>query len=261
MLHKKVIVISLVMLFVLGASLSVHKTAHYRPQIRMFADLAHAQPETFNVLKEEVPMEGAEQISDPLEPLNRVVFNINDKLYLWLFKPIAIGYKTIIPENLRIPIRNSFYNIRFPVRVVNNLLQGKLEGAGTELASFVINSTIGFGGMFEPAQKEFHFKRYKEDFGQTLGVYRMPPVFYIVLPVLGPSNLRDSFGRGGDYFLNPIDYLVNNWLIEGSIWAGEGVNEISLHLGEYEDFKKAALDPYVSMRSAYYQYRQNQIRE
>jgi phospholipid-binding lipoprotein MlaA len=261
MLHKKVTVISLAMLFVFGASVSVHKTAHYLPEFRMSAEFAHAQTESFNVLKEEVPMEGAEQIADPLEPLNRAVFKINDKLYFWFFKPIALGYKTIIPENLRIPIRNAFYNIRFPARVVNNLLQGKFEGAGTEIASFVINSTLGFGGMFEPAQKEFHLKRYREDFGQTLGVYRMPPVFYIVLPILGPSNLRDSFGRGGDYFLNPIDYLVYDWLIEGGVWAGEGVNEISLHLGEYEDFKKAALDPYVSMRSAYYQYRENLIRQ
>ena len=176
-------------------------------------------------------------------------------------KPVATGYKTVIPEPLRLAIDNVSYNFHIPVRFVNNVLQLKVVGAGTELASFLIKSTVGFGGMYQPAQKEFHLKRYKEDFGQTLGFYGMPAAFYIVLPVLGPSNLRDTFGRAGDTFTNPVYWLVDEWLITGGAKVGEEVNHLSLHLGEYEDFKRSALDPYVSMRSAYHQYRENQIKQ
>jgi phospholipid-binding lipoprotein MlaA len=261
MLTTRNAIISFVVLCLIGLPFFTGMGDHLLLNLGLSVTPAHAQTGTYEALKGEPGQESFEQIADPLESMNRVFFKFNDKLYFWILRPVAIGYKTVMPENLRIPVDNAFYNVKFPVRFVNCLLQGKLVGAGTEMASFVINSTIGFGGMFEPAQKEFHLKRYKEDFGQTLGVYGMPPIIYINWPVLGPSNVRDSLGRGGDYFLNPVNWLVSDWGISAGIRAGEGINELSLHLGEYEDFKKSALDPYVSMRSAYYQYRENQIRQ
>jgi phospholipid-binding lipoprotein MlaA len=227
--------------------------------------VAYAQVENFDALKAGPEQDGSDRMSDPLEPVNRFFFAVNDRLYFWVLKPVAIVYKTIIPEPLRIGVDNAFYNFRFPIRFVNNVLQGKFEGAGSEVLSFVINSTLGVGGFFEPAQKEFHLKRYREDFGQTLGFYGMRPVIFICWPVLGPSNLRDSIGRVGDYFTHPLfwltEYDVLEWYESVGIVAGDELNYTSLHLGEYEDFKRSALDPYVAMRSAHYQYRENLIRQ
>jgi phospholipid-binding lipoprotein MlaA len=227
--------------------------------------MACAQVEDYDALKSGAEEEKAERVADPLEPVNRFWFKFNDRFYSWVLKPVAKAYKTIIPEPIRIATDNAFYNFRFPIRFVNNLLQLKLEGAGTELLSFVVNSTIGCGGLFEPAQKEFHLKRYREDFGQTLGFYGMPPAMYIVWPFLGPSSLRDSFGRAGDYFTNGLYWLtaydVLEWYESAGFVALDEVNYASLHLGEYEDFKRSALDPYVAMRSAYYQYRENLVRQ
>jgi phospholipid-binding lipoprotein MlaA len=260
MVEKKIALCSIVMALLVLFAFPVWNTGRVEAPWISCISVAHAQTTTYEVLKSGATTETVE-VADPLEPLNRFFFQSNERLYFWVLKPIAIGYKTIIPEPLRIQIDNAAYNFRFPVRFVNNLLQLKFVGAGTELASVLINTTIGFGGMFEPAQKEFHLKRYKEDFGQTLGHYGMPAVFYIVWPLLGPSNLRDSIGRAGDYFTNPVTWLVNDWVITGGAAAGERVDYLSLHLGEYEDFKKSALDPYVSMRSAYHQYRENQIKK
>jgi phospholipid-binding lipoprotein MlaA len=225
----------------------------------------HAQVHNYDALKSGAEEEKTERMADPLEPVNRFWFRFNDRLYSWVLKPVAKAYRTIIPEPIRIATDNAFYNSRFPIRFVNNLLQLKLEGAGTELLSFVVNSTIGCGGLFEPAQKEFHLKRYKEDFGQTLGFYGMSPVFYIVWPILGPSSLRDSLGRAGDHFTHVLYWLaaydVLEWYESAGFVALDQVNYTSLHLGEYEDFMRSALDPYVSMRSVYYQYRENLVQQ
>ena len=227
--------------------------------------IACAQVINYETLKSGADAEKAERMADPLEPLNRFWFKFNDRFYFWVLKPVAKAYKTIIPEPIRIATDNASYNFRFPIRFVNNLLQLKLEGAGTELLSFAVNSTIGCGGLFEPAQKEFHLKRYREDFGQTLGFYGMPPVMFIVWPLLGPSSLRDSIGRAGDNFTGGLFWLSNydviEWYESAAIVAGDQVNYTSLHLGEYEDFKRSALDPYVSMRSVYYQYRENLVQQ
>jgi phospholipid-binding lipoprotein MlaA len=260
MVVKKIALCSIVMALLVLFAFPVWNIGRVEVPWSSCVGVAHAQTTTYEALKSEATTETVE-VADPLESLNRLFFQLNDKLYFWVMKPIAIGYKTVIPEPWRIQIDNAAYNFHFPVRFVNNVLQLKFVGAGTELASFLINTTIGFGGMFEPAQKEFQLKRYKEDFGQTLGFYGMPAAFYICWPLLGPSNLRDSIGKAGDFFTNPVYWLVDDWGITGGAKAGEEVDSLSLHLGEYEDFKKSALDPYVSMRSAYHQYRENQIKK
>ncbi len=260
MVAKRIGLFSIAMVFSMLLSLPVVNLGRVETPWTSMVATAHAQVESYEALKAGPGAEPAE-VADPLEKLNRFWFNFNDKLYFWVLKPMAIGYKTIIPEPLRVAVDNASYNSKFPVRFVNNVLQLKMVGAGTELASFLINTTIGFGGMFEPAQKEFHLKRYKEDFGQTLGFYGMPAVFYICWPVLGPSNLRDSFGFAGDVLTNPVYWLVDEPYVTVGSKAGAELNHLSLHLGEYEDFKKSALDPYVSMRSAYHQYRENEIKQ
>jgi len=206
--------------------------------------------------------EGAEPIADPVEPINRAFFHFNDKLYFWVFKPVATGYKTIIPEDGRVGVHNFFSNFTTPGRLANCLLQARFKGAGNETLRFVINTTFGLGGLLDTAKKEFNIEKQEADFGQTLGVWGMGPVFYIHWPILGPSTLRETVGYVGDTLLDVRTYLPREFLIVNvSAWGLDKVNETSLTLGEYESLKKAALDPYIAVREAYYQYRQNKIKK
>jgi len=211
------------------------------------------------------PEQTVAAIADPLEPVNRAFFRFNDKLYFWVLKPVATGYKTVIPEDGRIGIRNFFSNVGTPVRLVNCLLQAKFKGAGNETVRFVLNTTIGIAGFLDPAKKTFKIEKQEADLGQTLGIWGIGPAFYINLPVLGPSSARDTVGYVGDLFFDPRTYLAYYFfiaeIVNSGTWVMDKVNETSLTLGEYENFKKAALDPYIALREAYAQYRQNKIRK
>jgi phospholipid-binding lipoprotein MlaA len=206
------------------------------------------------------PEEAAETIADPIEPVNRAFFHFNDKLYFWVFKPVATGYKAVIPEDGRVGVHNFFSNVTTPVRLVNCLLQAKFKGAGNETVRFVLNTTLGIGGFLDPAKKTFKIEKQEADFGQTLGIWGIGPAFYINWPILGPSSLRDTVGYVGDLFLDPRTYIFTRPIFY-VVRPIELVNKASLTLGEYEDFKKAALDPYIGLREAYYQYRQNKIKK
>lgn len=199
-------------------------------------------------------------ISDPLEPLNRVFFHFNDKLYFWILKPAARGYKAVTPEKVRVGIRNFFYNLGFPVRFVNCLLQAKGDAAANELVRFFTNSTVGLFGLLDVATHKLELKKNDEDLGQTLGVYGLGPSFYINWPVLGPSSLRDTLGGIGDAFLDPVNGIDRS-KYRASVQAYKAVNETSLSIGVYEDLKKAAIDPYVALRDAFFQRRQSMIKE
>ncbi|ROQ93585.1 MlaA family lipoprotein [Desulfosoma caldarium] len=198
-------------------------------------------------------------VADPLRPLNRFFFHFNDKLYFWVLKPLATVYKTFVPTGVRLCVRNAFDNLMAPVRIANNALQLKFQRSGIELARFALNTTLGVGGLFDPAQQEFGLKPYDEDFGQTLGRYGLGNGIFFMWPVLGPSTLRDTVGLVGDYFLDPLSYL--SWEQHGVAKGVQQVNRASLTLGEYEDFKASAVDPYVSMRDAYVNYRHRQVKK
>ena len=204
--------------------------------------------------------EPAGGIADPFEPVNRAFFHFNDKLYFWVLKPIATGYKAVIPEDGRLGVQNFFSNLTTPARLVNCLLQVRLKGAGNEAVRFLLNTTLGMGGFLDLGKTELKIEKQEADFGQTLGVWGMGPAFYINWPILGPSTLRETVGYVGDFFLDPRTYLPNR-PIYYAIRPFELVNESSLTLGEYESLKKAALDPYIAVREAYYQYRQNKIKK
>ena len=199
-----------------------------------------------------------EAIPDPLEPLNRAFFEFNDRLYFWVLKPVATGYKTVVPEEVRMCGRNFFNNLAFPVRFVNNLLQGKFFGAFEETCGFFVNTTLGLGGLAD-ISKAIELERHEEDLGQTLALYGAGPAFYLHWPFLGPSTLRDTIGTVGDGFLDPVSYL-DGWYSAGAK-GFDTVNETSLRIGDYESLKKAALDPYVALRDAYYQNRLSKIRD
>jgi phospholipid-binding lipoprotein MlaA len=205
--------------------------------------------------------ESLEAIADPLEPINRAFFQFNDKFYFWVLRPVASGYKAVIPQGVRVSVRNFFSNLSTPIRLVNCLLQAKFECGGTEAVRFLLNTTIGVAGFFDPAKTEFDIEKREKDFGTTLGFWGIGPAFYINWPILGPSSLRDSMGFVGDLFLDPENYLITSIPINLAVKSYDQVNETSLVLGEYEDFKRAALDPYIALKDAYYQYRQSKIRE
>ena len=200
-------------------------------------------------------------IPDPFEPINRAAFQFNDKFYFWILKPVATAYKAAVPQGLRIWFRNFFYNLEAPVRVANCFLQGKLKEAGNETARFFLNTTLGFFGCVDQAKDKFGIETQDEDLGQTLGVWGMKPAFYLEVPLLGPFSFRDGIGFVGDLFLDPRTYIFADYPIMYVVRPVEIVNEASLRLGEYEELKNAAIDPYVAVRDAYYQYRENKVKQ
>ncbi len=200
-------------------------------------------------------------IPDPFEPINRAAFQFNDKFYFWILKPVATAYKAAVPQGLRIWFRNFFYNLEAPVRVANCFLQGKLKEAGNETARFFLNTTLGFFGCVDQAKDKFGIETQDEDLGQTLGVWGMKPAFYLEVPLLGPFSFRDGIGFVGDLFLDPRTYIFADYPVMYVVRPVEIVNEASLRLGEYEELKNAAIDPYVAVRDAYYQYRENKVKQ
>ncbi len=204
-----------------------------------------------------------EYVADPLEPLNRVFFAFNDKLYFWLLKPVSTGYAVVVPKPARVSAGNFFFNLKSPVRLVNTLLQAKFHKGGEEFARFVVNSTVGVVGLWDPARSWFNLVPSDEDLGQTLGKYGVGDGFYLCLPVLGPANLRDGVGMIGDYFLDPVSYLYLNNESEAAlgIRSEDVVNQTSLRSGDYEAFKSASFDPYSAMRDSYIQHRKSKIHD
>ncbi len=207
------------------------------------------------------PREESLTIADPWEPFNRAMYHFNDKLYFWVIKPVAQGYAKVLPEGVRISIRNVFVNIAFPVRFVNCVLQLDLPCAAVETGRFVINSVWGLGGLFDLASDEaINLPKQRRDLGQTLGVHGIGPGFFINWPVLGPSSPRDTIGLAGDILMDPLAW-VPPWYAATSITAGYKLNETSLGIGDYEALKEAAIDPYVAIRDAYVQYRYHKIKQ
>ncbi|APG24471.1 MlaA family lipoprotein [Syntrophotalea acetylenica] len=199
-------------------------------------------------------------IADPIEPFNRGMFWLNDKLYFYLFKPIARGYR-VVPEPARKSVSNFFSNLGTPVRFANALLQFKLADAGSELGRLVINSTLGIGGLFDPAKAWFDLDRKDEDLGQTFGRYGVGSGFYIVWPVLGPSNARDTVGMVGDFFMDPLHYVEMKPAERLGLTGLEKETDLSLDKDTYESVKQEALDTYLYVRNAYEQYRDGKIKK
>jgi len=196
---------------------------------------------------------------DPLEPFNRAMYHVNDKLYFWLLKPVSQTYGEVVPEPARISVRNFFSNLAFPVRFLSCLLQADFSGAVKESGRFVVNTLWGVGGLLDPSSKnELDLPKQNVDLGQTLGIYGLGPGFYIVWPVLGPSSLRDTVDIAGRHFLSPVSYL-NPWYAPMTVRGYEAVNDTSLRIGDYEALKGAAIDPYLSIRDAFAQYRKQKI--
>lgn len=217
-------------------------------------------PDEFDTFDEFYDQGSMQKVYDPLIGYNRFMTKFNDKLYFWFFKPVAQAYSKVAPEAFRIAVSRFFKNLAYPVRGVNNLLQLKFRRAGIETARFVVNSTIGIAGFADPAQSWLHLYPCPEDFGQTLGRWGMGSGVPIVLPVIGPSNVRDTIGLVPDYFLDPLTYYQDRKTALAIKTYGR-FNKVSLHIGEYEKMKQGAVDWYIFMRNAYEQNREEAIGE
>lgn len=201
-----------------------------------------------------------ETISDPLETFNRASLHFNDWIYFGFLRPTATLYSAVVPETIRVGGRHFFHNLATPKHVVSALLQGKLKQSGVELTRFVVNTLAGGLGMFDVAE-QIGLKSANEDIGQAMATYGASDRFYLVLPLLGPSNGRDALGWIGDTLLDPVAHLSGNGWTTVGVPASRVVNEASLHAGEYEALRKASLDPYIALRDAYLQRRATQIQE
>lgn len=209
-----------------------------------------------------------EKKSDPLSGYNRIMTNFNDGAYEYVFLPVSNGYKYVVHEEIRSSIGKFFHNILYPVRLVNNLLQGKVQNSVEETGRFVINTTLGVLGLFDPAKSYFELDAHEEDFGQTLGYWGVGAGPHIVLPFLGPSNLRDTISIYPNSLINPIDYQDNRSynLAKDStqslyIKGFQSINHLSLNSEKYEKLRADAVDLYPYMRDVYEQLREKQIKE
>src|SRR5262245_3562551 len=190
---------------------------------------------------------------DPFEPLNRGIYKFNDGADALLIRPAASFYQQIVPEFARTGVSNFFSNINDVIVAANGALQGKFSQAGSDVARLAINTTVGVLGLFDFATG-WGFEKHEEDFGQTLGYWGIGDGPYIVLPILGPSNLRDSVGWVGDYYTWPISYVDDDrtrQLLVG-VRVVSGRAEL---LATSSILETAALDPYAFVRDAYLQRR------
>ena len=211
-------------------------------------------------LDKEFAEQEPEELSDPFSGYNRAMTVFNDKVYTYALDPAARAYRFVMPEYSRRGIANFFHNLLYPLRLINNLLQAKFANSGEETARFVTNTTIGVFGLWDPAKDWFGLEAHDEDFGQTLGVWGVGAGPHIVLPFLGPSNLRDMFALVPDFYLDPAAYLDDRDDRVG-VFALRSVNDTSLHIGEYENLKRDALDLYPFLRDVYEQNRNKKIME
>lgn len=193
------------------------------------------------------------EIADPLQRFNRAVFIFNDKAYFYVLKPAALAYAWSVPEPARRSIQRFFFNIRTPVRLINCLLQGSADRAATEFSRFLINTTFGIGGFFDPAADRYAMRVAPASADQTLSRYGVGTGMYLVLPLFGPSSARGSAGLVMDICMNPLTYADIKVWERMAIVAGETVNDTSLQIGDYEELKKISIDPYLAVRNVYVQ--------
>ena len=208
--------------------------------------------------------------NDPFQAFNRTVFGFNDQLNNHALRPLAHDYTLVVPRPVRTGITNFFDNLRFPVRFVNSVLQGKLTRSAQEAGKFVINSTAGIGGLIRVSDYVSGLTNVPaEDFGLTLGGWGIPPGPYIVIPVLGPSNCRDLVGFAGDYVISPLDWhtlgFIDCAVISNAanlaLSGTRYLNALPKSIEIYDQMISGAVDPYIAVRNAYLSYRAAQLKK
>lgn len=204
-------------------------------------------------------------VKDPLQPMNRVIFKFNDFIYVNVINHIANGYQAVTPDLVEKGISNFFRNLKYPVRLAGNLFQGRLKGARIETERFIVNTTLGIGGLYKAAD---HFDRMQpiepEDVGQALGAWGIGEGPYLVLPLLGPSNFRDLLGLAGDRAVDPLAdpfNLLNELEPQLILGTAEFISNSPTRMSFYMQIKEGAIDPYSAIKSGYTERRRAMIEE
>jgi phospholipid-binding lipoprotein MlaA len=197
---------------------------------------------------------------DPLERSNRPIFAFNRSVDRWLLDPVTRFYGWLFPGPVKRSIRNFFSNLGEPATLFNDLLQLEWKDAGFSGARFLMNSTVGIAGLFDPAARvglEYH----RSGFGQTLALAGTPSGVYLVYPVVGPNNVRDSVGAVSDMAMHPLTWFLGptNFLVFGIYGGGQGLAIREKHVEELNALREGSIDFYAAMRNAYYQNRMAQV--
>ena len=198
---------------------------------------------------------------DPWESFNEKMFAFNYNLDKYVLKPIAQGYNFVVPDMFQTMIDNAFTNLRMPARFVNKVLQWRLLDASKEMGRFLVNSTLGIGGLFDVAKQEMGLERQRADFGQTLGIWGVQPGPFLVLPFLPPMTVRDGIGYGVDGAMHPLYYYIPFWPDALAMKLGDTVNDRSLNLDLFQGIESSTVDLYSAVRNAYLQRRARMIKE
>ena len=203
-------------------------------------------------------MSDEEAAQDPLEPFNRSMFALNEHIDTYVARPVARFYQKITPEPVDRGITNFFNNLDEVPTALNNLLQFKPRAALNDLGRLVINTTVGVLGFMDPAT-EMGLERHDEDFGQTLGHWGVPPGPYLVLPIIGPNDFRDTLGFGVDWVSNPIYYRIGDNDAGWALWILRYVDRRADLLRAQRVLESAAMDRYIFTRESYLQRRRYQV--
>lgn len=201
-------------------------------------------------------------INDPLEMFNRGIFSFNDDVYNKIGRPLAKTYAKVMPDRVERGIGNVFTNLKFPSRFAGNVLQGRFGNAGKETGKFVLNTTVGLGGIFRPSDDFENLQTSKEDVGQAFASWGMGHGFYLVLPFMGPTSLRDFVG---DYVDDTVEPIKEPWsqVDDDGTRLGLRVLEITNRtpalMELYDSMRRSSIDPYSSVRDAYAQQRAREV--
>ncbi|MFP4261149.1 MAG: VacJ family lipoprotein [Opitutales bacterium] len=215
----------------------------------------------------EEEVQGTIEVYDPFEPVNRFTFQINDLVLLNLVQPLANGYQAITPDPVEKSASNFMRNLKYPVRLAGNILQGRVRGALVETGRFAVNSTVGIAGLFTPADGIDGLEPIpKEGIGQALGAWGIGEGPYLVLPLLGPSNFRDFGGLIADRAVNPLDEPFSvaddwDWEWSAALAGTEFIVRSPSLIERYLQMKGSAIDPYSSLKNGYTQFRRAAIEE
>lgn len=207
---------------------------------------------------EEAIATAADRNDDPLRSFNRPIFEFNNWADEYAIEPIARGWDYVTPDPVQTSLANFFENLLFPIRFANDLLQGELDPAVLTLSRFCVNTTVGFAGFFDPAST-MQLPGHRANFGQTLGKWGVPPGPYLVLPLLGSSDVRDTVGLIVDGYLGVTSFFVEVPILIGSA-ALNSVNRRSMVLDQVDSVRGASLDLYAAARDAYFQQREELIK-
>ena len=222
------------------------------------------------LLMEETVVEGtfedpfateSEPVQDPWEPFNSSTFTLNYNIDRYALKPVARVYSVFVPPDVQDSLGNAFDNLGFASRFLNSVFQGKFDRAGTEMQRFLLNSTLGVGGLFDVATHMFGIEvPPAEDTGQTLATYGVASGPYLVLPLLPPMTVRDAVGYAGDIFMNPVNYFIP-FAPNLGLNATDRVNDRAINLETFEGLEESTIDLYGAVRSGYMDRRAKDIQE